>query len=48
MTRGTTKRSTAYDWATTVPGNMHMKGSLCESCYKGQGNGGLLYPTKVV
>ena len=47
-TRGTTERSTAYDWATTVPGDMHMKGSLCESCYKEQGDGGLLYLTKVV
>ena len=27
---------------------MHMKGSLCESCYKEQGDGGLLYLAKVV
>ena len=48
MTRGRTERSTAYDCATTVLGDMHMKGSLCESFYKEQGDWGLLYLTKVV
>ena len=47
-TRGITKRSTAYDWATIAPGDIHMKGSLCESCYKEKSDVGLFYLTKVV
>ena len=40
---GIMERSGMHDWVTVFPGDLHIKGSLCECCYKEQGDGGLLY-----
>ena len=32
--RGVMERSTAYQWVGIIPGDLHMKGSLCESAFK--------------
>ena len=34
------EQSTAYEWVELIPGDLHMKGSLCESAFKEQVVGG--------
>ena len=44
--RGVMERSASLGWATVIPGDLHMKGSLAECCYKEHGRNGLLVITE--
>ena len=42
------ERSTAFDWVGIIVGDLHMKGSLCQCCFKEQGKGGMQYLNQTV
>ena len=46
--RGVMERSSSLSWVGIIPGDLHMKGSFCESCFKEQGLAGFLHLVKVV
>ena len=46
--RGAMERSSCLNWMGIIPGDLHMKGSLSECCYKEHGVGGPLYITRNV
>ena len=41
--RGVMSRSSSHDWVGIIPGDLHTKGFLAETCFKGQGPGGFNY-----
>eukprot|EP00794_Sanderia_malayensis_P012417 gene12417-13702_t len=45
---GVMERSSALSWVGVIPGDLHMKGTFIESCFKEQGPGGFHYIVRTV